>query len=223
MKRPETSIRPFMKTNLDKLEAGQLFYVRNEKGSGYRPRCFVGKLPDGKTYQYQSYMNNDIFDAVYEEPHLDDQPVFVPKPFAMKIMQRGKTLAEEVAEVFSDIPANEIQRSNLEELFDRLPDEALDYDAYEAIKQAVRRLGWQDASIVRRQNGGWMVDDEAFDYMYRAVTGQVEQEAAVTTVTTGAVVEVVEEPKRASKGNTFVQKLSGFLFGNSKQGDSCGI
>lgn len=223
MKRPDTSVRPFMKSHVNKLEAGQLFYVRHEKGSGYRPRCFVGVLPDGKTYQYQSYMNNDIFDAVYEEPHLDDQPVFVPKPFAMKIMQRGKALAEEVAEVFSNIPANEIQRSNLDELFERLPDDAVDYDAYEAIRQAVRRLGWQDASIVRRQNNGWMVDDEAFEYMVNALTGKVEAEAANTTVTIAPVVDVVDSPMPREKENSFVKKLSGFLFGNSKQGDSCGI
>lgn len=222
MKRPDASVRPFLKANAKDLQAGQLFYVRNEQGHGYRPRCFVGMHQNG-TYEYQSYMNNDTFAACYEETHMDDKPVFLPKPFALKIMQRGKDLADEVAEVFADIPMHEIQREDMVEQFDRLEEGVIGYDEYEAIKQAVRRLGWQDASVVRRQGTNWMVDSEAFEYMINVLTGKAEADAANTTVTVAPVVDVVDSQMSRTKANSFVKKLSGFLFGNNNKGDSCGI
>lgn len=222
MKRPDATVRPFLKAKASELVAGQLFYVRNEQGHGYRPRCFVGMHQNG-TYEYQSYMNNDTFAACYEETHMDDQPVFLPKPFALKIMQRGKDLADEVAEVFADIPMGEIQRDNMLDMFDRIEEGVIGYDEYEAIKQAVRRLGWQDASVVRRQGNNWMVDSEAFEYMINVLTGKAEKQAADTTVTIAPVVDVADSPMSRKTANSFVKKLSGFLFGNNNKGDSCGI
>lgn len=193
MKRPEQNVRPFLKVSRTSLKKGDLFYVRNAEGGGYRPRYFL-ELNEDRSYVYQSFMNNDIFADRYEATHIDSAFVLIPKPFALKIMTRAKELEQEVAAEFADVGIQDISRVSLEQQFEELADGLIGYDEYETIKQTVRRLGWANAAIVRRLSGsaGWAIDTDAFEYMLRSVCGETN-----TTVTPPVAANDEElEPKK---------------------------
>lgn len=178
--RPQSPVRPFMKVRLDSLKEGDLFYVRNERGHGYRPRQYVGLGVEEGEYVYKSFLNNDIFDGTYEDPHVDTAQPFVAKSFAMKIMRRAKALAEQIMEEFGNIPNNEVIMSDQLELIKLSA--PLQYDEYEVMKQTIRRLGLLDSNLVAKSGTGWLIDYETYQYINKQLTEPVSAPAPSTTV-----------------------------------------